>query len=295
MGYLFSSIALLCGAAKGYLGKRISGYAEGTRSAVLLNLVRMAFCIVLSLVLMLVTGDVKAFTLDGGVVLVSALSGIATAFFVVSWLLAVRKSAYMMLDVFLMLGTLVPIISGHILFSESIVPRQWLGFILLLAAVFIMCSYNNSIKGKLTHKSVLLLVACGIANGATSVSQKIFVKSFSEIPITLFNFYTYVFAAMTLAVVFFLMSKEDRLKFDKAGTKRALICLAVMALALTLHSYFTTIAAIYLDSARLYPFAQGGGLVLATVMSAVFFGEKLTLRASVGIILSFISLLIINL
>ena len=200
-----------------------------------------------------------------------------------------------MLDVFLMLGTLLPIAVGHFCFSESIGVRQVLGFVLLLAAVLIMCSYNNAIKVKLDLPSVLLLIACGAANGVTSASQKAFVRIFSDIPVSLFNFLTYVFAALTLVAVFFLMPKREEVSFSVAERKKQHLYIGVMALALTLHSYFTTVAALYLDSARLYPLSQGASLVLSTLMAALFFGEKLTLKAVVGIITAFAALLIINL
>ena len=45
MGCLFFSFALLCGATKGFCGKKLSGYADNTKSAVLLNFVRMLLCI----------------------------------------------------------------------------------------------------------------------------------------------------------------------------------------------------------------------------------------------------------
>ena len=77
-----------------------------------------------------------------------------------------------MLDVFLMLGTLVPIISGRILFAEVIGIRKIIGLTVLVAAVIIMCSYNNSVKAKFTPSSFILLVLCGISNGVTDLSQK---------------------------------------------------------------------------------------------------------------------------
>lgn len=39
---------------------------------------------------------------------------------------------------------------SHFIFSEPIGARQWIGFGVLLAAAYIMCSYNNSIKSALT-------------------------------------------------------------------------------------------------------------------------------------------------
>lgn len=45
MGYLFLSIALFAGTAKGYCGKKMSNLADNLQSAAQLNLIRMALCI----------------------------------------------------------------------------------------------------------------------------------------------------------------------------------------------------------------------------------------------------------
>lgn len=67
-----------------------------------------------------------------------------------------------------------------------------------------------------------------------------------------------------------------------------------MSLCLFLYSYFKTCAAGRLSSAQLYPLAQSGSLILSSIMSAVFFGEKLNLKSAAGITMSFIALIIIN-
>lgn len=295
MGYLLLSVALLCGATKGFCGKKISGYAENTVSSVLLNLIRMLICIVFSLLLIFILGDGGSFSVEPRLLLISAVSGIGTACFVVSWLLAIRKSAYMMLDVFLMLGTLVPMLVTHFMYSESIGIRRWLGFGILLLAALIMCSYSNSTKTALTPYSFLLLLFCGFANGVADTSQKVFVKSFPELPASVFNFYTYIFAAAALAVFFLFMRKRETVSFERSNSRRVYIYVLIMAVALSANSYFKTLAATYLESARLYPINQAAALILSTLMATVFFKEKLTVRAVLGIALSFVALMLMNL
>ena len=295
MGYLFLSLALIAGATKGYCGKKMGNAAVNVGSAVLLNLFRMLLCIPLCLLLISFEGNISAIAPTAEILSVSAISGVSTAVFVASWLLAVRKSAYMMVDVFLTLGTLVPVISGYFLFSEAIGTARWIGFFILLAAVIIMCSYNNSIKVKLTPASLIMLIAAGLANGVTSVSQKLFIKGSPGLPVSVFNLYTYIFAALTLFVFFLLFRIREKPIFDKEATKRPFLYVFIMALMLASHSYFTTLAAGHLDSAVLYPMSQGISLVLATLMATFFFGEKFKLKAGVGIALAFAALMLINL
>lgn len=295
MGYLFLSISLLAGAVKGYCGKKTGNFATTLQSAVFLNLIRMVLCVVLGAIVVFAYKDVESLSLSPAVLGISALSGISTSLFVVTWLISVRKSAYMMLDVFLMLGTLVPMTFSRILFNEHISSNQIFGFCILIAAVIIMCSYNNSVKIKLTVSSLLLLVVCGLASGLTDFSQKTFVKLLPEMPISVFNLYTYIFSALTLAIVYCILVNvtKQRACFENASIGKYVYIL-IMSIALTANSYFKTIAAVSLSSAQLYPLSQGTALILSTLMASLLFKEKLTFKCVFGVVLAFIGLIVMN-
>lgn len=295
MGYLFLSISLLAGAVKGYCGKKTGNFASTVQSAVFLNLIRMLLCVIIGLIMVFAYKNAESLSLNSTLLGISALSGISTALFVVTWLISVRKSAYMMLDVFLMLGTLVPISVGYVLFGESISAKQIIGFCVLIIAVIIMCSYNNSVKIKLTAASFLMLILCGLSNGLTDFSQKAFVKLLPETPISVFNLYTYIFSSIALAVVFFILKATTKQKtYIKSDSYKKYLYILVMSVALTANSFFKTMAATYLDSAQLYPLSQGAALILSTAMASIVFKEKLTLKCVIGVLLAFLGLLIMN-
>ncbi len=294
MGYLFLTMALAAGLVKGYCGKKMGSYAMGITAPVLLNLIRMVLCAFFGGILLLVCGDAPALSFSTDVLLISALSGTCTSFFVVSWLISVKKSAYMMLDVFLMLGTLVPMVLGRIFFSEHIGLNDAVGFAVLIVAVVIMCSYNNGIKAKLTPGSLLLLILCGVANGIVDFSQKMFVKKLPDTPVSVFNFYTYIFAALTLLLFFLALRRKETPRFEEDAPKCRYLYVAIMAAALITYSLFKTKAAVYLESAVLYPLSQSLALVFSTLMAATFFEEKLTVKAVIGITLSFVGLIVMN-
>lgn len=294
MGYIFLLISLLLGTTKGYCGKKMGYFSPNTMSDVLLNFARMVLCIVFGTLLIFVCKDTGYLTLNSKLLMISAFSGISTSFFVVTWLISVKKSAYMMLDVSLMLGTLVPMIFGYFLFNEKISLNQWIGFIILIGAVIIMCSYNNSIKTKLNIFSFLLLLICGFANGLTDFSQKMFVKTLPDIPVSIFNLYTYIFAAAALFVVFWVQFSNGKTAQFEENSSNKYWYIIVMSASLILNSYFKTKSALYLDSAQLYPLNQGMALILSTLMASVFFKEKMTVKCVVGIFIAFIGLLIMN-
>ncbi len=298
MGYLFLTLALLSGLAKGFCGKKTSGYVEKTHDAFLINIIRMVLCTVTGIVVVLCSGHTSFIIPDTKGLLICLLSGVSTAFFVAFWLLSIRKSAYMLMDVFLLSGTLIPMLLSSAFFDESIKLHQWGGFLLLFVAVIVMCSYNSTIKEKLSFKSFLLLVVTGVMGGITSFTQKLFVNLCTHTPASVFNLYTYIFSAVTLAIFYFILTKTD--KEQRAGISftaipgRMLIYIIIMAVCLFMNSFFNTKAAYLLDSAKMYPFEQGASLVLSSLMSAVFFKERLTAKAVIGIVLTFIALLIIN-
>lgn len=291
MGYLYLLTSLFAGATKGWCGKRTSGYVSEYKDAVLANFIRMIFCILIGFGMVAFSGQVGELAIGGKELLITLLSGIGNSAFVVLWLIAVRKGAYMMLDVFCTIGILIPLVGCALMFNEAICLNHVVGLIVLLAAVCIMCSYNNSIKTKLTVSSFVLLLLCGAANGISDFSQKLFVNLAADVPIAVFNFYTYLFSAVILFVLFSVSKAQSD---GKVIIKKIFPYIVVMSICLFLNSYFKTLAAKFLSSAQLYPLAQGGALTLSSIMSAVFFKEKLTAKCIIGIVLSFAALIIIN-
>ena len=291
MGYLFLAIALLMGATKGYCGKRMGSYACDARSAVLLNLLRMALCVAFGFAMVLLLGE--PLRPSPALLGIALLSGASTAVFVVAWLMAVRKSAYMLLDVFLMLGTLLPMLLGRLLFGEMIAWHQWLGYAVLLLAVMLLCAYNNAVKVRLNAPALLLLIVSGLANGVADFSQKLFVRALPEASAAVFNLCTYVFAALALLLILLFLPRGEKSP-PAAGARCRYAYIAVMAAALILNSYFKTLAASHLSSAQLYPLNQGAGLILSSLMAHFLFRERLTKKAVCGIALAFTGLMIMN-
>lgn len=293
MGYLLFFIALCAGTVKSFCGKKTSGYTSTYNDATLANIIRLVLCIVIGFLLILVTGDLNKLIMSRELFFISLLSGVSTAVFLVTWLISVKNSAYMMLDIFSMLGVAIPLVASGIFFDEVVKPTQWIGIGVLLVAVIIMCSYNNSIKTKITPSSLILLLLCGASNGVSDFSQKLFTKTIPDGSAAVFNFYTYIFAAVIL-IVFFAMTHKKEQTIDRANVKKIFPFILTMAICLFAYSYFRTLAAGYLSAVLLYPLNQGCNLIVSSIMAAVAFKEKLTVKAIIGIITAFVGLLIIN-
>ncbi len=295
MGYLFLFFSLISGAVKGFCGKKTSNYTSRLCDAVFASSLRMLLCFVIGLAVVITGGEVTSLLLEPSVLLIALLSGFATDLFVLSWLISVRQSAYMMVDIFLTAGVMLPLIGSSVLFGEHIGITEWIGLGLLFVAVIIMCSYNSSLKGKLRPSALLLLALCGISNGVADLSQKMFVEyTAGEVSVSVFNFYTYLFASAALLVIYAFVRFKFR-KTESAPFKKSMfVYIFVMSVCLFTASYFKTRAAVLLPASQIYPLCQGGGMILSSVMAAVFFKEKLTLKCIVGIVLAFVALIFIN-
>ena len=202
IGYLFLGIALLAGVTKGYCGKRISGKITTLADSALVNTVRMFLCIVIGLLLLLTQDGFSSIAISRTTFFISMLSGVCSALFVISWLFAVKQSAYMMVEVFLLVGTVIPIALSFLFFDEKIRPIQGVGLVILFVAVYIMSTYNVSIKGKMTARAMIPLIIAGAANGFADFSQKMFSRVDSGDSVSAFNLYTYVFAAAVLLILY---------------------------------------------------------------------------------------------
>ena len=124
MGYLFLMLALTAGGIKAYCGKKTSGDIILSSDSMVMNDLRMGICVVIGFLMILIQGELYSISFDTVFLLIALLSGISSAAFVVSWLLSVRSGAYMMVEVFLLIGVIVPIVFCRIFFNEAILIGQ---------------------------------------------------------------------------------------------------------------------------------------------------------------------------
>ena len=293
MGYLFLSVALAGGVLKAYCGKRLSFRINNSESLLVANFTRMLICTAIGFLTAFVSEkSMLAFATELPVLFVAGVSGVFSAGFVLLWLISVKKGAYTLVDVFVMSGTLIPMVGSLMLFGEKISSVQWIGFLLVICGVLCLVSYNNAIKTKLDIKSLVLLVAVAIASGSADFAQKIFVNITSSVSNAVFNFYTYLFATATIGTG--LLCKKIKAADFKTEVKKTIPYVLFMAVGLFVNSYFKVEAARFISAAKLYPLNQGAALLLGMVMAAVFFKEKITAKSVMGIFLGFLGICIIN-
>ena len=292
VGYLFTLLATAAGSAKGAIGKKMSLGISGPDGNILLNTVRMLLCTLIGLGVALVAGGTGALRVSTEGLLICLLSAVSFVIFVLSWMLCARSGALVMIDIFLTAGVIIPLIASQLLWDTPVTPRQWSGFLLLLIGVGILCSYNRQVKKGMSVALFGLLILCGIANGVNSLSQKLFSAECPECSSFAFNFYTYLFSSvLLLAVCAFRRIPVGRV----AELKPHWVGLVLLSVLLYMNLCFKILAAGILPASRIYPLNQGLGIINSAVIGAVFFKEPITRRSTVGLSVSAIALLLINL
>ena len=242
MGYLYMLFAVSSNAVKGYCGKKQSLLINGPRDAMTVNFLRMICCTIVGAAILAAGNTAFLPPLDSAALPILIASGLSNASQVVCWMLAARLSAVTLMDVFATLGLIVPMVTCSFLFNETIRPIQWLGYILLCAAAAVMCSYSISLKKKkMGFVDFALLLGFGFSLGITDLTQKLYVNYCPELPTSMFNFYTFLFAAVFTGIATLITPK-------KAGEppcpiKKAWPYVVAMALSLFLVTWCKTAAA----------------------------------------------------
>ncbi len=291
MGYLYIIIALLAGATKGFMGKKISNTVATYKQSVFVNMLRMFICIAVSVVSFMIESGGKGFVMDKEALIYGAFAGITLSVFIITWLLAVRHGAFMLISVSQMFGVVVTLICSYFVFRDPIAPKQLVAVLILIAAVLIMASYSSIIKGKLSVAGIVLIAICGLSSGVHDFSIKLFTY-YSEANVSVLNLVTYVVSGITLAIMLLMPSGDS---FDKKALfKSEIFTVLIMSVCLFINSYFKAAANNYLPVAQVYPLNQAGGLILSAAMSSVFFKEKMTPRCAVGMVLAFIAVILLK-
>ena len=318
MAYLMVLIALVFMAVKGFCGKKIGVYTRHTGDAYLFNFLRVSLCLAIGLCLVFFSGDQAALAVDGGLLAISAFAGAANAAFMVCWLLAVQSNSMVTVDVSLTVGSLLPAVLYIFCFGEPFSWQKLVGFAVILLATVILAGYNKSLKGKPTVAGILLVVAAAVSDGCISFSQQLYKHYYTAggskagerlYPNSVFQVYTYVFAALLLGAFFLgyllLQKKEGHGAVDEPPRrtrsvgdffKGPLPLIAVMAVSLFAANFFQTSATsdYGMSPQVLYPMIKGAGLVIVNINAALFFHERVTPRSLLGSALALVGVVVVN-
>ena len=304
MGYLFLVITLILFSVKGFCGKKTSNDIVLPTDPILFNALRMLLCIVIGFLMILLDNALPQMAVQPMMLLLTFFAGAANVAFLIGWILAVRRIPLVTMDVALTIGSLLPAVLCLILFGETISVPKMIGFGLIMVATVVLSGYSGSGGKRAGFLGAALAVIATLGEGLSSFCQQLYKQYFTvdgsrfcgtAYANSVYQFYTYVFAAALLAIIFAAVAilrykkQEEKVKTQYvcrlfASCKRPFLYIVIMAICLFAGNYLQTAATVTygLSPQVLYPVIKGGCLVTVTITAMLFFNEKPTRRSIIG-------------
>lgn len=283
MGYLFILLSVLANAVKGYCTKQVSNAIVKVRDAIHFNLIRNALCCVIAALFFFLEAESKLWIVTPAEFWICFISGGAMAALVVSWALAIKTDAYMLVTACASGSFIIPCILGLFLLNERFTLFKFVSFIAIIVALFFLLRYNFSIKGKLGKKQIFLLALVLVSQGLNQTMQKLYVHYITYKGASCYTLYSFIFATILLFfVTIFLKSPKDPQQHPLI--RGNLTYIVLMSLGLFGASYFQTLAAASVDAIILYPMVNALSLIAGSVMANLFFKERISRDSVFGVI-----------
>ena len=295
MGYLFLLLSKLSGIGKMVAMKKCGKIASGPQNSLIINILRTAGCLVISLAVSAAVGfdDITRIGF-----LISALAGIFVALSLFSWVLAAEISSLCVVEIFCMIGgVLIPlIITPFFIPDEPVGILSWFGAFLLIPAAILIFPKSNK---RLSLKALPLLILAGAANAGGVVTQKLFAE-YGGGSASNFNTISFGAALPTLVLIFILLKllKKDTISnriTAKTFNKRIIVYIIIAIAMLYCAQYTNTLAAGKLSGAILFPLSYALGMPLTLLADIFIFKEKIRVKTGCGVSLAVLSAFLCNL
>lgn len=293
--------------AKQFAMKRCGKLAPGPFNSVCINMLRVAICLVVSVVIWLfVDGTVASAEAHVAIL----LAGIGTAVNLFTWIMASRFVSLSLIESFMAIGTLiVPMFLAPVLYNgERITWVQWIGCALIFLSIFLFMEPEKREKkeGSLLMK-VILVFGCVFSMCVATITRKYYTFYYVEKGLGTIEYYTMmsfvvVFAFFAVLFMAFYLSKKRQLKKAEGdGPKKVELpyprvwkFVILAAVGLYLYELFFTYAA-KLPSAIYYPLSRGLVFVGSFVLDVVVFRDKATLKKILGVVVVIAGSILVNL
>ena len=243
-----------------------------------------------SVILMLLGGSMA---INLNTVITSALSGISIVVSSICGLVSMKSGTMVLSSMFGTAGLIVPCIAGVFLFAEPMSRLQWLGIVVLIASSLLLISSAKQINPQFSFKTVFCLLGSFLANGLTMLMQMIFSRSSEGGSVSMFSFFTFAIPCLAMVLLSVVLHRQPPADNEKLPKKQLLFA-AGAGVAVFIVNQLATLASGFVPPAILFAFINGGNTMIAALVAAILFGEKLTVKSVTGLLLGVASLIIIK-
>lgn len=227
-------------------------------------------------------------------VLISAGSGVMLVVSSVCGLYAIKSGTMALSSMFATAGLIVPCVAGIFLYDEQMSLWQWGGVALFLASSYLLIGASKKMYASFSVKTLLLLVGSMLSNGVTMMLQTVFKRTVTGGSVTAFSFFSFILPALLLLVLMGAFRLQKPSECSEKLQKKLVVFAFISAAALFAVNQLATLAADKVEPVVLFTFINGGNTLIAAVIAAVFFKEKITLKSACGLVLGVAALVVVK-
>ena len=199
-------------------------------------------------------------------------------------------------SVFATSGLLIPCVLGIFVFNEPMSFFQVICIIALIVSVILLIGSSKKIFKGFSLSILKYLLGSFLTNGSVMFCQKLFGFLQPNGNVTMFSLLTFLIPSVLLLIFWgFIKARDAKEKANEEPFPKALVLYAVyLAFAVFIVQQFVTLLTPMLSSAVLFTFVNGGATIITTIVGAILYKEKITLKSAVAIIIAIISLILIK-
>ncbi len=227
--------------------------------------------------------------------LIASCSGLCLAIGSVCGIKALLGGTVALSSMFGTAGMIIPIILGIFVFNEPVSPLQWLCIAVLFVSVLLLVSSVKSTLKNFSFKTVGYLIGSFVSNGLVMFCQKLFGERQPNGNVAMFSMLTFLVPTVVLAVILGVMCATKAEKQTSAILPKKLVLYsAILAFAVFVIQQVVTMLTGELSGAVLFTVVNGGATVIAAIVGAIMYKEKITVRSCIGIILGIAAMVCIK-
>lgn len=240
-----------------------------------------------SLIAFLFIGDKNLLTTGGTVLGIGAVSGLLYLASLALYQININKNGTVLAAVFSKLGVIIPTAMGFIFFAEEPSLLQVLGIIVAIAAIVVINYRKGGSEGKSAGKVqaaglLLLLLIGGLCDSTSKVFEFVGDRKDDD----RFMFFVFFFAG--IFTLFPLIRSKKKLDLTTA------VCGIIIGIPNYFVTRFLLKALTEIPSFIVYPSYSVGTIILISLMSRIFFKEKLNKQQILGVGLILVALVMLN-
>ena len=250
------------------------------------------FASVFALGVLIFSGEFKQ--IDLMTVLLASFSGIMLVVTSFCGIYAIKSGSMALSSIFGTAGLIVPCVAGIFLFDEKMSIMQWVGIAMFLASSVLLIGATKKTNSKFSLKTVFLLIGSLVGNGITMLMQTVFSRTVENGSVSAFSFLSFSIPTVALLVVMGGCKIKAPEESKPRLPKKLMIVIIASSAALFVVNQFATMATGLVSPAILFTFINGGNTVIAAIMGAALFKEKLTVKSIIGITLGLLALITVK-